>query len=94
MTHGWDDPEATPSDVLGLESELTARRSEWQLLALGNTGRAFTHPRANSPDDGIVYCPTATDRAWRVAEWFLTERFWLVAKWDGAERPDYKDRVF
>lgn len=73
VLHGWDDPLATPSDVLALAEELSQASADWQLLALGNTSHAFTHPRADAPSDGIVYSGAATQRAWNIAERFLAE---------------------
>lgn len=71
VLHGWDDPLAQPSDVLSLAAELTTARVDWQLLAFGHTGHAFTHPRANSPETGMAYDERASRRAWRAAEVFL-----------------------
>jgi len=73
VLHGWDDPLAKPSDVLALTEELTRASADWQLLALGHTSHAFTHPRADAPDDGIFYSANATRRAWSLAEQFLAE---------------------
>lgn len=73
VLHGWDDPLAKPSDVLALAEELTLASADWQLLVLGHTSHAFTHPRADAPSDGIVYSEKSTQRAWIVAERFLAE---------------------
>ena len=74
VLHGWGDPLATPSDTTRLAEELTAARADWQLLAFGHTSHAFTHPRAASPEDGIVYDGRSAGRAWQAAERFLAEQ--------------------
>jgi dienelactone hydrolase len=73
VLHGWDDPLAKPNDVISLTDELTMASADWQLLALGHTSHAFTHPRADAPAEGIVYSEKATQRAWSMAERFLAE---------------------
>ena len=75
ILHGWDDPLATPSDVMRLAEEMTAASADWQFLAFGHTCHAFTHPRADSPENGIVYDERSARRAWEAAERFLTEQF-------------------
>jgi dienelactone hydrolase len=47
--HGWDDPYATPDEMLGLGRELSAHRADWQIHAFGDTMHAFTAPAANNP---------------------------------------------
>ncbi|MBS8226617.1 dienelactone hydrolase family protein [Vannielia litorea] len=62
--HGWDDPLATPDDVLGLSKELDAAEADWQILAMGGVGHAFTNPAANDKVGGKNYDARATERAW------------------------------
>lgn len=73
--HGWDDPMATPDQVLALADELTAAAADWQLHAFGNTQHAFTNPDANDPDFGTVYDAAADRRSWIAMQDFLTELF-------------------
>ena len=73
--HGWDDPMATPDQVLALAGELTAQGADWQLHAYGNTMHAFTNPVANDPDFGTVYSPAADRRSWAAMTGFLEELF-------------------
>lgn len=73
--HGWDDPLATPSDVLALSKELSTHCGDWQMLAFGNTGHSFTNPSAQAPQDGMAYSDRANARAFAALEAFLTERF-------------------
>lgn len=72
--HGWDDPLATPDDVLYLTDELSAKCRDWQILAFGNTGHAFTNPSANSPETGMAFSQSASDRSWAALTRFLAER--------------------
>lgn len=73
--HGWDDPMATPDDVLALSRELTGMGADWQLHAYGNTMHAFTNPDANDADMGTVYDAAADGRSWIAMRNFLQELF-------------------
>ncbi|MEP2027076.1 MAG: dienelactone hydrolase family protein [Paracoccaceae bacterium] len=75
ILHGWDDPLATPEDVLKLTAELSSKCRNWQLLAFGHTGHAFTNPKANAPDVGMLYSRRASDQSWRALLNFLEEQF-------------------
>lgn len=71
--HGWDDPMATPEDVMALSRELSAAKADWQLYAYGGTMHAFSNPEANNPDFGTLYSATADRRSFAAAEDFLHE---------------------
>jgi len=71
--HGWDDPMATPEDVLGFSQEMSAAGADWTLNAYGNTVHAFTNPAADGSAPGIAYHEAASRRAWAGAEDFLQE---------------------
>lgn len=73
--HGWDDPMATPEQVVAFGREMTAAGADWQLHAYGGTMHAFTKPDANDPDFGTVYNERADVRSWRAMESFLDEIF-------------------
>lgn len=73
--HGWDDPMATPDNVMALSKELTAMGADWQLHAYGNTMHAFTNPAANDKDMGTVYDASADRRSWIAMRNFLQELF-------------------
>jgi len=75
VMHGWDDPMATPDQVLGLADELTAMEADWQIHAYGNTLHAFTNPAAADPDMGTVYNADADRRSWQSLQLFLAEIF-------------------
>lgn len=73
--HGHDDPMGKPDQVLAFEQEMTAAGADWQLHIYGNTMHAFTNPRANDVDLGLVYKPIAEKRSWQAMQNFLTEIF-------------------
>lgn len=75
VLHGWDDPMATPDQLLELTSELTAMGADWQLHAYGNTLHAFTNPAADDVDFGTVYNADADHRSWQSLQLFLAEIF-------------------
>jgi len=75
VLHGWDDPMATPEQVVALAEELTAMGADWQLLGFGNTMHAFTNPAANVPEAGKLFSEDADRRSWALTNSFLTELF-------------------
>jgi dienelactone hydrolase len=75
VMHGWEDPLATPDEVVALASELTKQGADWQIHAYGNTLHAFTNPAANDSSAGTVYHASADRRSWRALQDFLNEIF-------------------
>lgn len=75
ILHGWDDPMATPDNVLEVTRELTAAGADWQLHAYGATVHAFSNPEANLPEHGILYKESAARRSWQAMKNFLEEIF-------------------
>lgn len=73
--HGWDDPLATPEQVLSLAVELTEMGADWQIHGYGNTVHAFTNPAADDRDAGTVYNAIANRRSWAAMTDFLAEVF-------------------
>ena len=67
VAHGWDDPMATPNDVLKLSKELTESGCDWQLHAYGKTTHAFMVPGADSGDGVLKHNSTSENRAWSSA---------------------------
>jgi dienelactone hydrolase len=72
VLHGWDDPLATPDDVLGLTRELTEAGADWQLHAYGHTVHGFTNPEAAVPGR-VLYSEAADRRANAAIAAFLRE---------------------
>lgn len=75
VLHGWDDPMATPDQVLSLAEELTAAGADWQIHGYGNTVHAFSNPAADDPAHGTVYDPDADRRSWQSLQLFFAEIF-------------------
>jgi len=73
ILHGWDDPMATPDNVLEVTKELTAAGADWQIHAYGATVHAFSNPEANMPEHGILYKESAAKRSWQAMQNFLEE---------------------
>ena len=73
VMHGWDDPMATPEDLVALGQELTRMQADWQIHAYGNAMHAFTNPLADNPDLGTVYQADADRRSWASLQAFLAE---------------------
>jgi dienelactone hydrolase len=73
--HGWEDPFASPADVVALASELTARGADWQLHAYGGAMHAFMATFADDPERGILYDATTAARAWACLVDLLAETF-------------------
>lgn len=75
ILHGWNDPLAPPDSLVQLGSELTRKGADWQVLAFGHTGHAFTNPDARNEEGGMFYQPLSNERAWAKMKSFLREIF-------------------
>lgn len=75
VLHGWEDPLAKPEQTVALAQELTERQADWQILAFGHTGHAFTNPQANFRDQGMFYQANADKRSWKAMVNFFEEKF-------------------
>lgn len=73
--HGYNDPMATPENVVAFGNEMTTAKADWQLNMYGNTLHAFMNESANDPGFGTVYQPQTAKRAWLAMKNFLTEIF-------------------
>ncbi|WP_407492133.1 dienelactone hydrolase family protein [Pseudooceanicola sp. MF1-13] len=61
---GWDDGLCPPDAKVALAQELTDYCDDWQMLAFGGTGHAFTNPDA-TPSKGSGYSAKADARSWK-----------------------------
>ncbi len=73
VCHGWDDPLAPPDAVTGLAAELTAAGADWQLLAHGHAGHAFTDRAVPKGDGGFGFDANADRRSHAALIAFLEE---------------------
>jgi dienelactone hydrolase len=71
--HGYDDPMATPEAMVGLANEMTAAKADWQVVAYGATGHAFTNPHAHDHANGMFYREVIATRAFKAMENLLAE---------------------
>lgn len=71
--HGWEDPFADADAVKAFAEEMTGAGADWQLHAYGHAKHAFSFPRADKPEMGIVYEPRAAARTWRTIPAFFDE---------------------
>ena len=76
--HGWDDPMVPPEAVIALAGELGAAGADWQIHAYGGTLHGFTNPKANAPENGVLYNPVADRRSWSSLLHFLEECFQIL----------------
>ena len=74
ICQGWDDPLTPPDTVVALASELTALGADWQLLAHGHAGHAFTDRSLDDKARGFAYDVAADARSWDAALRFLHDR--------------------
>lgn len=75
ILHGYDDPMATPDNMVGIAKEMSEAGADWQIHAYGNTVHAFTNPAAAMPENGILYNEAAEKRSFKAMENFLAEIF-------------------
>jgi len=75
IEHGWQDPMATPDDVLSIAKEMDGAAADWQLHAHGQAMHAFTTQGANDANMGTVYSADADRRSFTALTDFLAELF-------------------
>lgn len=75
VLHGWDDPLARPQALTALAGEMTNRNADWQIIAFGHTGHAFTNPNVHDREGGMFYQEKSNRRAWLAMENFFKELF-------------------
>ena len=75
VLHGWEDPMATPDDVMTFSKEMSTADADWQLHAYGRAMHAFTNPGAQMPNLGMQYSAKADRRSFAACKDFLVELF-------------------
>lgn len=76
ICHGWNDPLCPPEATVALGNELTAAGVDWQLIAYGHTGHAFTAndvPLDEAKTFGFQ--PDTNRRSWQAMKDFFAEVF-------------------
>jgi len=71
--HGYDDPMAKPDAMVGFADEMTAAHADWQVVAYGATGHAFTNPHAHDHASGLFYREIIANRAFKAMQDLLAE---------------------
>lgn len=72
ILHGWDDSLCPPDMTVDLAQELNTHCADWQMLAFGRTGHAYTNPAA-APGNGFGYSASANRRSWDALTLFFAE---------------------
>lgn len=73
--HGYDDPMAKPDAMVGFADEMTRAHADWQVVAYGATGHAFTNPHAHDHANGLFYREIIAKRAFAAMRGLLAEAF-------------------
>ena len=73
IEHGWNDPMATPDDVLAITREFSG--ADWQLHAHGQAYHSFTTVGADNREMGTIYNADADRRSFAYLKTFLEELF-------------------
>lgn len=76
----YNDPISPIEELNHFQRELDQAKVDWQSHVYGNTVHAFTNPKANDPDSGILYHPTHAEHAWEEVEKFLQKSFFFSEK--------------
>jgi dienelactone hydrolase len=71
--HGYDDPMAKPDAMVGFADEMTRAHADWQVVAYGATGHAFTNPHAHDHANGLFYREIIANRAFAAMRALLAE---------------------
>lgn len=71
--HGFDDPLVRPEGMVAFEEEMTAAHADWQVVAYGATGHAFTNPMVHDYASGMFYREIIADRAFASMRALLAE---------------------
>lgn len=75
VLQGHDDPMAGPQQILEFETEMTKKSVDWQVHVFGNAVHAFTNPKAEDVNAGLLFEPAANARTWELVRNFATELF-------------------
>ena len=65
ILHGYEDPMATPKNMIDLAEELKSKSANWQIHAYSNVGHAFTNPNADDRNSGLFYDQAADEHSWQ-----------------------------
>lgn len=76
ICHGWNDPLCPPEATVALANELTQADVDWQLIAYGHTGHAFTADNVPADEGNTFgYQADTNRRSWQAMQTFFGEVF-------------------
>lgn len=76
INHGWNDDYCPPEATVSLAQELTGAGIDWQLIAYGKTGHAFTANDIPLNDEkSFGFQPDTDRRSWQATVNFYEETF-------------------
>lgn len=76
VCHGWNDPLCPPDATVALANELNESGADWQLIAYGYTGHAFTANDVPLTDDrSFGFQPSTNNRSWKAMQALFEEVF-------------------
>lgn len=73
VLHGYLDPMVTPDKITTFGEEMTHAKVDWQLYIYGQALHAFTNPKANDPQMGLIYDRQTDQRSWIAMKEFFRE---------------------
>jgi dienelactone hydrolase len=77
VLHGANDPLVSSQDIADFQREMTEAQVDWQMNIYGHTSHAFTNPEAHDTQNGLIYQPRSSERAWWAMIHFFSECFGL-----------------
>lgn len=80
VLHGIEDPLVSQQDILDFQKEFSNADVDWQMNIYSHTSHAFTNPQAHDAENGLIYQPRSSERAWWAMIHFFSERFGLERK--------------
>lgn len=80
ILHGFEDPLVSQQDILNMQHELSNAKVDWQMNIYSHTSHAFTNPEMHDVENGLIYQPRSSERAWWAMIHFFSERFGMERK--------------
>ncbi len=75
VLHGHEDKSVNSQHVLEFEKEMTSKGVDWQMHIFSKTMHAFTNPKANDAEAGLMFNASANSRTWAIVRTFTDEIF-------------------
>lgn len=75
ILHGYEDPLVSQQDIREMQKQLNEAHIDWQMNIYGQTSHAFTNPEAHDEQNGLMFHPRSSDRAWWAMIHFFSDCF-------------------